>query len=236
MAKSRLMRVEERRERRRLFLSLLGIIAIIVFLAVFGLRILVGFSVMVMRIKGTGPTPTPSQSVLIPPTLDPQPEATNSGNLMITGSGTGGATLVLYLNNNEAKKLSLDATGNFSIPMSLDDGTNTLSSKITDDKGNVSNLSNVLTILVKKTPPILQVDQPTDGSTVTSDQNTITVSGKAEENSTVTINGRLAIVANDGSFSLTYGLSQGDNSLVIVATDQAGNQTTVNRKVTYTKL
>lgn len=236
MAKSRLLRVEERRERKRLFLSLIGIVAVMAFLAFFGLKILIGFSVFVMRTKGAGPTPTPAQSILIAPTLNPQPEATNSGDLTITGSATGGTTLVLYLNDTEAKKMSLPSDGNFSLPLSLRDGTSTLSAKIMDDKGNVSTLSNVITILIKKTPPILQVDQPTDGSTVTSDQNTITVSGKAEENSSVTVNGRLAIVSHDGSFNLVYSLLQGDNTIRIIATDAAGNQTTVNRKVTYTKL
>lgn len=237
MAKSRLLRVEERREQKRLLFSLVGIIALILFLAFFGLKILVGFSVLVMRIKGAGPSPTPTQSILIAPILDPQPEATNSGSLTITGTGTGGTALILYLNDTEAKKMALPDDGTFSIPLTLKDGTNTLSAKITDDKGNISNLSNVISVTVKKAAPILQVDQPTDGSTVTSDQNTITVNGKAEENTTVTVNGRLAIVSSiDGSFRLTYGLSEGDNVLRIIATDAAGNQTTIDRKVTYKKL
>lgn len=236
MARSRLLRVQEGRERKRILISVLGIFAIIAFIVFFGLKLLVGFSLLVLRIQGASPTPAPSQSILIAPVLNPLPEATNSASLTLTGSATGGTTLILYLNDSEEKKVSVPSDGTFSIPLTLKEGASTLSAKITDEKGNISNLSNVISVLIKKSAPAIEVDEPPDGSTVTSAQNTITVRGKVEENSSVTVNGRLAIVSADGSFRLIYGLSEGDNSIRIVATDPAGNQTTIDRKVTYKKL
>jgi hypothetical protein len=43
----------------------------------------------------------------------------------------------------------------------------------------------------------------------------------------------LVVLHSDNSFSYSYPLNDGDNILTIVATDAAGNQTKVTRKVTY---
>ena len=61
------------------------------------------------------------------------------------------------------------------------------------------------------------------------------VDGMTYDNVTVTINDRMVVIKTDNSFSYTYPLNDGDNILKIVATDAAGNQTTVQRKVTYHK-
>ena len=63
----------------------------------------------------------------------------------------------------------------------------------------------------------------------------VIVTGKVKEDSTVTINGRFVVVQNDGSFSYDFPLNDGDTILKITATDEAGNQTSVERKVTYSK-
>ena len=56
-----------------------------------------------------------------------------------------------------------------------------------------------------------------------------------DDNIAVTINDRMVVIKTDNSFSYGYPLNEGDNILNIVATDAAGNQTTVQRKVTYHK-
>lgn len=227
--------MQERRERQRLLFSTLGIVALIVSLALFGLKILVGFSLLVDRIRGGSPTPSQTQTVLIPPTLNPLPASTNNEKVTITGSGQSAHTLILFLNDKEIKKLTIEENGIFSIPVTLMNGINTISSKVIDDKGNTSELSNILTVILKKEAPILEISEPADGLTVQSDSNKLTMVGKTEEGASVTINGRFVIVGSDGSFQTSVGLNEGENTLTIVAADTAGNQTVVERKVNYQK-
>lgn len=235
MVRSRLARVEERRERNRIVYATFGIITLVVFLALFGLKILVGFSLLVDRIRGGSPQASQSESILVPPVLNPPPETTNTNDLTISGSGQTGMTLVLYVNGAEAKKLTIEESGIFSIPIKLSDGSNSISAKTIDEEGNTSALSEVYTINVKKSAPVLEVTQPSDGDKIQSEKNIVLVAGRAEEGTKVTINGRLAILGSDGSFRMNIQLSEGDNTITVIATDLAGNQTLVERKVNYQK-
>lgn len=236
MVRSRLARVEERRERQRLVFSLIGMIAVLGFLAIFGLKILVGFSLLVDRIRGGSP-PSPAQnvSVLVSPILDPLPEATNINELTITGSAQSGVTVVVYVDGSEKKKLTVLESGTFSVPVTLPEGSHTISAKVIDDKGNASELSNIFTVVVKKTPPTLEMSQPNDGDKITGEKNTVLVTGHTEERAHVSVNGRVVIINSDGSFRMTVSLSDGENIIKIIATDEAGNQTLLERKVTYEK-
>ena len=236
MAFSRIKRYEERKLRSRLILTIIGSIAIVGFLLVFGLKILVGFSLFVDTIRGTTPASQQQSALILPPVLDPLPVATNSATLTVSGSATPGLILLVYVNEEETKKLTVPADGRFSVPsLRVIDGANTISAKATDEKQNMSDLSNVLTVTIKRSPPALEVTSPASNATITGDQNKVDVSGKAEEESSVTVNDRFVVVHADGSFSYSYPLNEGDNVLKIVATDAAGNQTIVERKVTYKK-
>ncbi len=234
MLRSRLSRLEERKERKRLTLAVVGSIAILIFVGTFGVRILIGFSLFVDKLRGTT-VPTQQTDVLIlPPVLDPQPIATNSAAIVVTGHGEAGRTLILYLNDGEFKKTKVQEDGTFSVPsVPLSGGTNTISAKLSDDKENTSGLSNVLSVTYANKPPALEVSAPEDNATVSGDTNTVAVTGTTDENVTVTVNGRLVVIKSDNSFSYNYPLNDGDNILTIVATDAAGNQTKVERKVIY---
>jgi len=233
MAMSRLRRFEERRQRRRLVLPVLGILTLLAFLGIFGLRLLVVFSIMIDRLRGSSPQQQ-TQTILLAPVLNPIPAATNSAALAVNGIGTAGASVIIYVNESERKKVIISDEGTFFLsPVKLSEGTNTISARITDEKGNASDLSNVLTIFYKKTPPSLDIASPVDGAVISGEPKNVTVSGTTDEQVSVTVNGRLVFVRLDGSFVYEYPLSDGETILTIVATDTAGNQTIVERKVTY---
>jgi bacillopeptidase F len=200
------------------------------------MKLLVGFSVFVDTVRGTPPVPTQSAVLILPPALDPLPIATFSSTLKITGTGQQGLTIVLYINDKEFKKVSLSKSASFSAQLTdLNDGLNTISAKLVDDKGNMSDLSNILTTTIKKTLPILEITSPDNNTAINGDSNLVTISGKSEDNTTVTVNDRVVVVRSDNTFSYQYPLSEGDNKLTIKATDQAGNTTTVERNVKYQK-
>ena len=114
-------------------------------------------------------------------------------------------------------------------------GSNTIHARLTDTKGNLSDPSNPVSIIYANTPPKLVVTNPTDNAAISGDPNAVTVDGTTDDNVSVTINDRVVVVKTDNSFSYTYPLNDGDTTLIIVATDAAGNQTTVTRKITYHK-
>lgn len=234
MAIARSGRLEDRKAKRRLTVAVLGTIAIFVFFGLFGLKLLVGFSLSVDRLRGGGPTPAPVQTLILPPTLNPIDESTKSATLVIGGAGQEGLTAIVYLDDEVSKKAMIGRDGTFSVTIAgLSEAIHAISAKQSDDRGNTSELSNVLTVTIKKTPPILELMSPEDNAIIRGDDNRVTVSGKTEEDSTITVNSRIVVVRSDLTFSYPFPLNPGDNKLTIVATDPAGNTTTIERNVKY---
>lgn len=236
MQYSRLRRYEDSRQTRKMYGAIAGIIAIFIFLSFFGLKLLIGFSLLVDKIRGT-PQQQVAQQLILPPELDPLLIATNSATIDVTGKAQAGMTVIIYINDTDTEKTTVDKNGEFRFEnVKLTEGSNTLSAKQMDEAKNVSALSEVLTITSKKTKPQLEISDPSDNAQIRGENNIITISGKTNDDfNSVTINDRLAIVRGDGSFSYEYHLSEGDTTLAIIATDPAGNQTTVERKVNYQK-
>lgn len=235
MPVSRLSRIEDQKQKKRLMAAILGTIALIAFVALFGVNALIGFSLFVDKIRGNSPQNTQSNALILPPVLDPPVAATNSAQIVVTGKGQAGLSLIAYVNGDEIDSEKIPDTGTFSIDVKLKEGTNTVSAKITDDKENTSELSNVVSVVYVNKPPELTVSDPSDNATINGEKNTVTVNGITGENTTVTVNDRFVVVHNDNTFSYDYPLNEGDNILKIVATDSAGNRTTVERRVTYHK-
>lgn len=234
MAVSRISRVEERKQQRRLIFAIAGSVAVVAFILFFGLKILVGFSLFVDWIRGGSAPQANQQSVILPPVLNPLPEATFSASLKVSGSAQPDLTLLLFVNEREYKKLTIPSEGTFEIDdVALTEGENVISAKAADEAGTMSELSNVLRVKVSSDKPLLEVDEPQEGASVVSDTNAVVVVGRTEEDNSVTINGRYVVLEKSGSFRFSAQLSDGDNVLSVVATDPAGNQTTIDRRVSY---
>lgn len=237
MAQLRSTRLEERKATTRLILAAVGTVALIIFLLLFGLKILVGFSLLVDKLRGNSPQSTSlTQSFLSPPVLDPLPEATNSAQIKVSGHAAPGLTAIIYLNGTETKKLTVETDGAFKALVTVpNEGELAVSAKVLDDKGNSSDLSEVMKIMITNKAPVLEITAPLDNAVISGDDNKILVTGKVEEDVQVTVNDRFVVVQNDGSFSIRFPLPEGDTILRIVATDTAGNQTKIERKVIYKK-
>ncbi len=233
MLYSRLRRHEDRIFKKRLVWALGGLVALVVFVFIFGLKLLVGFSLLVDKLHGASPVQKQDQILILPPVLDPLPEATNSASLTITGKGDAGFTIIIYVDESETQKLKVESDGTFTLTKKLAEGSHTISAKAADDKENLSDLSNVLMVSIKRTKPTLTVTQPQDNARIVGDTNTITVSGKTDADTSITVNSRLALVQDDGSFTYSFSLAEGDNTIQVVATDPSGNQTNLERRVTY---
>lgn len=216
-------------------MAIAGIAGVLLFLLLFGVRILIGFSLFVDWIRGGTPQNQQQQSaLLLPPVLDPVPEATFSARIRVTGSAQPDTTLIVYLNEEEYKKMTVPTEGTFELDdVPLQKGDNVMSAKITDGGENVSELSNVLRIMQKSEGPLMEVTAPEDGREIVGDDSRLTIEGKTEENVSITVSGRFVVVGSDGSFRYTMNMPEGETVLTIVATDVAGNKTEVERRVMY---
>jgi methyl-accepting chemotaxis protein len=112
----------------------------------------------------------------------------------------------------------------------------------TDDQGNAiavwqqvdgirTNIYSNRYIAPDITPPSLALSNPTDG--MTTDTLLVTVSGTTEPGVFLSVNGILAAVENNGSFSCKIALEEGSNTIVVTATDSSGNSATLSRSVIY---
>ena len=171
----------------------------------------------------------------IPPTaprLDSLPDAVRTKLLTVTGSAESGTTVNIKVNDQDAASTITEKDGTFSTQVSLRAGSNTIVATAKDTSNNVSKPSKTATVLYDAKPPSLGVSTPSDTSTSV-DQPQLTVVGKTEPDASVSINDRQVVVQSDGSFSTTIQLSPGDNQIVVVATDEAGNTSKVMRTVTF---
>lgn len=115
----------------------------------------------------------------------------------------------------------------------LNDGTNTIELSMPDNDGNESSAS--VTLIVSTKAPTLELTSPAEG--VITNGDTITIAGSSSIDTSgvsivsVTVNGVPIPVEDDGSFSYDYPITEGDNTLTIVATDSAGNKTQVVRHI-----
>ena len=76
----------------------------------------------------------------------------------------------------------------------------------------------------------LDVQGPADGSTVRGDA--VVIFGVASPGASLTVNGRVAAVGNDGGFQEEVQLSPGSNTVEVVATDSRGGRETAVLSIT----
>jgi hypothetical protein len=120
---------------------------------------------------------------------------------------------VLYING---KQVTVDQNGQFSFDVSLLEGDNQISIVAVDEAGNKSEKD--LVIKVSTAVPKITILQPSDWQVIS--DNFVTVVGKVDIESTVTVNDVEVNLAQDGSFSYTFsldGFSKGLIPIKIVA-------------------
>ena len=115
----------------------------------------------------------------------------------------------------------------------LDDGQHTIKFDAADNDGNVATQKSI-TIKIDTVPPTLTVNSPTEG--MVTNNSTLVVSGVTNDATsspvTLKVNNQPVEVQENGQWSTTIALSEGENTITIVATDSAGKTSTVTRHVT----
>ncbi|HRV93544.1 MAG TPA: FlgD immunoglobulin-like domain containing protein [Anaerolineae bacterium] len=156
--------------------------------------------------------------------ISPENGEWTSENL-ITVAGTVPSGTRLRVNGQEA---AVNNQGEFNREVILQEGENVLKIEAIDDVGNVT--SQEMIVRRKTTPPFLTVNIE-EGEVF--QQSEIQVIGKTDPNTIVSIGGQTVPVSSLGEFQATVNLLTGDNLLDVVAQDQAGNTTQLQRRVSF---
>lgn len=154
----------------------------------------------------------------------------NETAVVFTVNGESHAGDLSFTDHEGKRRATYHATG-------LNDGQNTITFKVTDNDGNVSELATT-TFVVSTTAPSLTVDTPTEG--LITNSNRLTVTGSTTPGSDavtiadVKVNNASVELSGDSTktFSHEVTLTEGKNTITVVSTDSIGKATTVTRHVT----
>lgn len=188
----------------------------------FGLKIAVTISEFLQKNKPL-PTTSLSENILPSPQFYSLTEATNSATLLISGYSQPNGKVDIYLNDLNVRTIDVDSEGKFESTLSLSLGINKIYGVTIDSRGQQSPPSRLWTVFFQDTPPLLEVLEPANESTIKKVRD-INIKGKVSNNSKVTINDHQVVVDNEGNFSYPTRLQDGENKFVIVCFDLARNK------------
>lgn len=193
----------------------------------------IGFVTNVFRDTKSAKSPGREDSTLAPPSLVIPYEATNTGQINISGFSQPDAKVEIYVDDDLKKEVPVSPDGSFlaeNVPLSL--GTNNIWGKTTNSE-YTSFPSKIIKVVSDNEKPLLEIYEPEDGKNIQGESK-IKLSGKTEPNAIVSVNDVRVITSFDGSFSTQLQLHEGENILNIKASDSASNTNEVSRRVSFT--
>ncbi len=237
MAEFRRSRLEKKADeeitRKTVFLGLLTVV-VFVLVIVFGLPFLIKFSIMLGEARSKQDSQT--QEKVLPP-MSPRLilpfEATNSSQIVISGLAEKNMMVELLKNDVSIAKTQTNDAGEFSFDgIQLDSGDSKFTAVAISDKGGSSESSKEVTVTYDNNAPALTMLNPSEDS-LSVDSADFDVIGQSEQEVSITINGQVAMVDDNGKFKLKVQLNTGKNNIEIVVKDLAGNETKKTIVLTY---
>lgn len=221
--------MEERRNLRKATWLAVGTVLLVVTVVILGIPILVKMAGFLGDLKSSS-RPVDKNDLIppVPPAISLPYDATNSARIEIAGSAEPGSTVYLTQNSESRGNAVVGEDGMFRFrDVALKDGNNKFEAVAVDQSGNKSQPSEGQTVYFSNKPPELTVETSAvaDGK----------VEIKGSTNGVrLTVNERTIIVSSSGKFATSLALNWGENALVFVAVDRAGNQTRKELTVTAT--
>ncbi|HEV2429632.1 MAG TPA: hypothetical protein VGV64_07310 [Thermoplasmata archaeon] len=139
---------------------------------------------------------------------------TNDPTVTVSGTTDPGVSLTI-----DGTPVNVGANGSFSQSFVIPAGSHTfvLIAK------NPAGLSSGATASIVVDGPLLTLSSPIEGYT---NRSAVVVTGTTEPWASITVDGSAVIVGSTGSFTTTLQLTEGAHSIVVVATDAAGDRAT----------
>ncbi|MET0646570.1 MAG: Ig-like domain-containing protein, partial [Pyrinomonadaceae bacterium] len=149
---------------------------------------------------------------------------TRAASVTVSGTFSDDSTTTVKVNGVAATI----SGNNYSASVPLTEGANTLRAVATDSAGNSSEATRAVTR--DSTPPAVSIQQPAAGSYTNA--GSVTVNGTYSDQSAavITVNG-VAATLQGGGYSASVPLDEGANTISVVASDAAGNQSQASREI-----
>lgn len=223
--------------RRQMMILGGGILIIVLYLAIFGLNSLINISSWFGGlVSGNNSKQTVEQKEQFFGTLfvDDLPRATNSAQLIVSGSTSNFETVDFKINGKVVESAQVMNQDSFSEKIgSLKEGENTIQVVAKSKKENQTKSSDSVTVVYKKSKPKLTINEPSADATVSSQE--VTIKGSTDPDATVEVDGSPVVVNRQGSFQTSVRLKEGENIIPIIALDEATNEEKIEFKLTYKK-
>jgi len=153
------------------------------------------------------------------------PDFISAREVVLQGHANPGDLVDILLNGVKIATVLADAEGKFSYPLDTSrEGAYTVSIRSTNQRGHVSEEVVLMVFTTDFTPPPLVITSPTESEVASSP---ITLAGQTEPWAQVMLDDQRLQLDSNGSFMTTLELEPGANPFTVVATDQAGNSTTI---------
>ncbi|WML49090.1 hypothetical protein RCG23_03010 [Neobacillus sp. PS3-34] len=155
---------------------------------------------------------------------------TKESHVTVTGTSSANGTSISLFNGSSLVGTGTVESGQFSIPTTLNAGSNELTVKA-EVEGKETDSSLPVNVTLDQTAPVVNVITPDDGYKTNKD--VVTVNGLVRDDnlSSLMINDQNVKINSDGSISYRVIVDPGENTITIKARDLAGNETVVTRKV-----
>ena len=157
------------------------------------------------------------------------------------GSGVDPDSIVVKLDGAPISNIQTSKITNgyqFTATTTYSEGPHTVTVDAADNDGNSATQKSI-SFTVDTVPPTLSVTSPADG--LITNSNTVNVIGTTNDATsspvsiTISVNGTdqgTVTVGGDGGFSKSVTISEGENTIIVTATDVAGKTSSVTRTVT----
>lgn len=174
-------------------------------------------------------------------------ELLNQERIIIEGETDANATVTVFVNDSEAATTTADAHGEWSTEVSLSEGMNKIEVTATDVAGNETSkqLYGYVNLTIDRTPPTVSITAPEDG--MTTGKLSVVLEASLEDDTSApkgltvlvrspayTIPEQEVTVSSTGELEMGVPLSEGLNTITVVAKDEAGNVNTASVTVTRT--
>lgn len=221
---------------RTITIFIILLIVSLLLISTVGFKLLMNSSVFIAGLlsKNSAPALNKTTDVYGSISIDNIPTATNSAKFIISGSIVNYDKLEFFLNDEKVKDVDLKAGDTFSEEIGdLIQGVNKIYIKAISSDNKSKKSTNTYTILFKEEKPKLEISQPNDKETLS--QSETLLKGSTDKEVFVKVNDLPVVVDANGNFQTTVRLKEGDNTIVITASDIAGNLESKTLTVTYQK-